>query len=167
MHGTTYDKADSIVRYGFDFRRCHRGLYGDGVYFASEACKSHQYTCGCNRACTCRGERTMIIARVALGDPFYTSMTLPNVRHPPTRSASHGLHDSVIANPGTMKGKHHPTGCRLWKSVRRCSPKTFCPLGSFHPDISGWPNICLASYLQLDGQIQQLSTQTVEQLDIW
>ena len=37
-------------------RKCHRGMYGDGVYFASQACKSHRYTCWnskCNKACNC------------------------------------------------------------------------------------------------------------------
>ena len=37
LHGTSWDKADSIVRSGFDFRRCDRGMYGDGVYFSPAA----------------------------------------------------------------------------------------------------------------------------------
>lgn len=45
FHGTTADKADAILATGFDPRICHRGMYGKGVYFGSEACKSHQYTC--------------------------------------------------------------------------------------------------------------------------
>merc|ERR1711879_822175 len=115
----TYVNAEAIVRYGFDFRKSHPGMYGDGVYFAFEACKSHQYTClKCNTFCICQSvpkgadaseskrERTMIIARVALGDPYFAKSTLSKVRHPPERSCGDGLHDSVIANPGPMQG--HP-----------------------------------------------------------
>ena len=45
FHGTTGHKADAILATGFDPRICNRGMYGKGVYFGSEACKSHQYTC--------------------------------------------------------------------------------------------------------------------------
>ena len=105
LHGTTYENADYIVRSGFDFRKGHKGMYGDGLYFASEARKSHQYTCTwCrHKACPCPEERTVIIARVALGDPFYAKSTLPSERRPPERIDGHGLYDSVITNPGKMQ----------------------------------------------------------------
>eukprot|EP00928_Gymnodinium_smaydae_P027039 TRINITY_DN21038_c0_g1_i1.p1 TRINITY_DN21038_c0_g1~~TRINITY_DN21038_c0_g1_i1.p1 ORF type:complete len:322 (+),score=1.18 TRINITY_DN21038_c0_g1_i1:106-966(+) len=105
LHGTTYENADCIVRSGFDNRICKRGMYGDGVYFASEFCKSHQYTCSrCTKACRCPGKRTVIIARVALGDPFYTDSTQFKIRRPPECRARAGLYDSIIANPGPIKG---------------------------------------------------------------
>lgn len=46
LHGTSWGNANSIVLNGFDPRMCDRGMYGDGVYFASAACKSHQYLPG-------------------------------------------------------------------------------------------------------------------------
>ena len=62
---------------GFDHRTCNRAMYGEGVYFAGAACKSHQYTCSAHtgKACKCKQERTLIIARVALGDAFVASQT--------------------------------------------------------------------------------------------
>eukprot|EP00928_Gymnodinium_smaydae_P039226 TRINITY_DN26836_c0_g2_i1.p1 TRINITY_DN26836_c0_g2~~TRINITY_DN26836_c0_g2_i1.p1 ORF type:complete len:210 (-),score=24.31 TRINITY_DN26836_c0_g2_i1:272-901(-) len=107
MHGTSYDNADSIVRTGFDFRTCHRGMYGAGVYFASAPCKSNQYTCSKHKGpCTCRHERTMIIARAALGDAFYTKTTMDGRRRPPDRQNGHGTYDCIVANPGKIAGHH-------------------------------------------------------------
>ena len=55
LHGTSWDNANSIVLNGFDHRTSGRGMYGDGVYFASAACKSHQYTCPDHKlACGCK-----------------------------------------------------------------------------------------------------------------
>jgi hypothetical protein len=89
FHGTTYENADSIVSSGFDFRKCGCGMHGDGAFCASQACKSHQYTCpsGCVKSCSCCGERSMMIASVVLGDPFYTETTMWKVRHLPCRAA--------------------------------------------------------------------------------
>jgi hypothetical protein len=106
FHGTSYSKADGIIMDGFDHRLCRRGMYGAGTYFTSQSCKAHQYTCDKhpNSSCSCPVERTMIVARVALGDVHYTKRTLgENQRKPPTRPG--GSHfDSVIANPGQMQG---------------------------------------------------------------
>ena len=45
FHGTSEDVAEIIAQNGFDERLANMGgLYGAGVYFAEEACKSHQYT---------------------------------------------------------------------------------------------------------------------------
>jgi len=105
LHGTSYQDADHIVKSGFDPRVCHRGMYGTGTYFASEACKSHQYTCKQHaKACNCTAERTVILARVALGDPFYTKSVFWEKRRPPLRSNGQGLHQSIVANPGWIKG---------------------------------------------------------------
>ena len=50
------------------------------------------------------GEKTIIIARVALGDPYYATSNLSNERRPPDRNRafwSTGLtYDSVVANSG-------------------------------------------------------------------
>ena len=47
----------------------------------------------------------MVIARVALGDPFHAKEVHRESRRPPERYAG-GLHDSIIANPGPIRG--HP-----------------------------------------------------------
>ncbi|CAE7701712.1 Tnks [Symbiodinium sp. CCMP2456] len=109
LHGTSYTNADAIVTEGFDHRTCHRGLYGDGVYFAGAWCKIHQYTCSLHsgKACRCKQERTLIIARVALGDPYYAPATLKGNRRPPNRALSTGTHGSVVVNPGQIHGHHN------------------------------------------------------------
>ena len=56
-------------------------------------------------ACRCTSERTLIIARLAIGDAHYTDTTLGDVRVPPARKHHFGEHDSIVANPGRMK-KH-------------------------------------------------------------
>lgn len=110
LHGTSWDSANSIVVNGFDNRVSHRGMYGDGVYFASAACKSHQYTCPqakCKSACGCKGERTLIIARVALGDTYKTRKKMQNLRRPPVRPNSCGVtYNSVAVDPGPII-RHH------------------------------------------------------------
>ena len=77
-------------------------MYGNAIYFASEACKSHQYTCDnrCTKACACPNERTLIVARVALGHSFYTQKILKNVKLHPVRSHIPAIvrFDNVIAN---------------------------------------------------------------------
>lgn len=88
LHGTHPSKARKIVQEGFDHRVAERGMYGSGTYFASEACKSHQYTCQRHPKgkCTCPGIRTVILSRVALGDPFYAMKTMSAwQRRPPPR----------------------------------------------------------------------------------
>ena len=84
-------------------------MYGHGVYFACAACKSHQYTCGKhNKACSCHVERTVIIARVALGDPFYAKEKMLHVRRPPLSDKAVGVtYDSIVVNPGPVWGHHN------------------------------------------------------------
>eukprot|EP00439_Symbiodinium_sp_Y106_P071462 s811_g12.t2 len=110
LHGTSWENADAIVMDGFDHRTCARGMYGDGVYFAAAACKCHQYTCQTHsgKACSCNHERTLIIARVALGDAFHASQTRKGERRPPKRAGATGTHGSVVVNPGPIQGHHNP-----------------------------------------------------------
>ena len=110
LHGTSWDKANSIVQEGFDFRTCYSGMYGAGAYFAGAACKSHQYTCEKhkNKCCECRCERTLIIARVALGDSYVAKETRKNDRRPPNRGGATGTYDSVAVEPGLISGHHNP-----------------------------------------------------------
>ena len=108
LHGTSWHSADSIVQTGFDNRICQRGMYGAGVYFASAGCKSHQYTCAehFHSCCGCDRERTLIIARVALGDAALATETRYHERRPPVRSNSSGTHDSIVVHPGLITGHH-------------------------------------------------------------
>ena len=111
LHGTSWKNANSIVREGFDHRTCQNAFYGVGVYFACAACKSHQYTCEQHNArgrkcCKCECERTLIIARVALGDAYVATETRKNDRRPPVRSDLFGTYDSIVAKPGLISGHH-------------------------------------------------------------
>eukprot|EP00438_Fugacium_kawagutii_P003641 Skav224211 [mRNA] locus=scaffold939:970380:972047:- [translate_table: standard] len=113
LHGTSRDNANAIVREGFDHRTCRQSMYGAGVYFACAACKSHQYTCDQHkRSCRCKHERTLIIARVALGDAYVAAETRTLDRRPPVRSdasgSAAGTYDSIVVKPGVIQGHHNP-----------------------------------------------------------
>ncbi|CAE7812577.1 Parp12 [Symbiodinium sp. CCMP2456] len=96
FHGTFLDTAKDIAREGFDFRVANEGgYYGRGTYFASQACKSHQYTDRNSISLNC-----IIIARVLLGNPNYATRCRTRFNRPP------GGRDSVIARPGDMGGHH-------------------------------------------------------------
>ena len=102
--------------------RCHsprrvwssnfQGFYGAGVYFACAACKSH-HTCEhftglqahhkSNHKC----ERTLILARVALGDSYIAKETRKGERRPPVRRHSSRTHDSIVVKPGMINGHHN------------------------------------------------------------
>eukprot|EP00435_Cladocopium_sp_Y103_P045338 s886_g13.t1 len=101
LHGTSWHNANSIVREGFDHRTCQNAFYGAGVYFACAACKSHQYTCRMGSICKC--ERTLIIARVALGDSYVATETRKTDRRPPIRSGASGTYDSIVVKPGPIR----------------------------------------------------------------
>lgn len=110
LHGTSWDNSDSIVRDGFDHRTCQSGLYGAGVYFACAACKSHQYTCEQHKfkgRCRCNCQRTLIIARVALGDAYEATETRKKEKRLPLRGGSSGIYDSIVVKPGPIQGHHN------------------------------------------------------------
>mmetsp|Transcript_65607 Transcript_65607/g.213636 ORF Transcript_65607/g.213636 Transcript_65607/m.213636 type:complete len:250 (+) Transcript_65607:483-1232(+) len=99
FHGTDAESARRIQQFGFD-ERCSKGIYGDGVYFTPDACKALQYS-----KPTGDGSRILILARVLVGDPFFTESRL-STRHPPPRDPLEPglLYDSVIARPGPTAG---------------------------------------------------------------
>jgi len=108
LHGTSYDKLEGIVCRGFDPQRSDRPTYGHGTYFASQSCKSWQYR---TRAAKHQQRQCkvgyIVIARVALGKPFYaTKVDVPKEqrRRPPD-----GF-NSVLAKPGKMPGHRHGNG---------------------------------------------------------
>ena len=77
LHGMKdFDVAKTIAIEGFDNRvaRDAACLYGAGTYFAAQTCKSAQYAMrdGLKRKASREFPGTILIARVAIGDPFYT-----------------------------------------------------------------------------------------------
>merc|ERR1712232_1238948 len=100
-HGTQPDLARNIIaKHGFDERVCNtQGMYGAGIYFAEEACKSGQY---CKKGSD--GLYTIVVSRVVLGAPYYSPTSLSGIRRPPEHMSVRGLpYDSVIANRSMSK----------------------------------------------------------------
>ena len=90
FHGTSFETAKKIANEGFDSRLAEEGYYGKGTYFASQSCKSAQYS----------SENCIIVARVVLGHPHYADRLNKDLTRPPEGA------DSVIARPGRMSGHH-------------------------------------------------------------
>eukprot|EP00928_Gymnodinium_smaydae_P099397 TRINITY_DN9467_c0_g1_i3.p2 TRINITY_DN9467_c0_g1~~TRINITY_DN9467_c0_g1_i3.p2 ORF type:complete len:165 (-),score=19.07 TRINITY_DN9467_c0_g1_i3:182-676(-) len=93
-HGTGKDSLDDILQWGLDERVCSvNGLYGAGLYFACDICKSGQY------AKPAGNVRYVFYSRVLLGLPSYADEYTQGARRPPAYSEKNGrLYDSVIAN---------------------------------------------------------------------
>ena len=72
FHGTrSMERAQQIAKEGFDNRvAANSGLYGKGTYFAVQSCKSAQYS---RVQASFQAMGTMFLARVAMGDPYYTN----------------------------------------------------------------------------------------------
>ena len=76
FHGTRqFGYAKAIATEGFDNRVAQQGLYGNGTYFAAQTCKSAQYAAkkAMSEKASSQRPGTIIVARVALGDPFYAA----------------------------------------------------------------------------------------------
>ena len=97
FHGTSAENAKRIKEFGFDERVAKlNGLYGSGIYFAHQACKSLQY---CDRDSD--GLSYFFVCRVTLGAVHYTEQRLVSWRRPPVMPGTGGLlFDSVVANSG-------------------------------------------------------------------
>ena len=74
FHGTrSFEVAQQIAKEGFDSRVAGSGgLYGKGTYFAVQSCKSAQYATAGGVQASSQTMGTMFLARVAIGDPWYT-----------------------------------------------------------------------------------------------
>ena len=95
FHGTSFETAKIIANQGFDSRVANDdGYYGKGTYFASQSCKSAQYSRNSF------SQKCIILARVALGHPHYADRCKTRWTRPPEDA------DSVIARPGEMRGHH-------------------------------------------------------------
>ena len=101
FHGTTVEKIDQIANFGSDERLAReRGLYGQGVYFTDQSCKSLQHS-GANRDNT----GCFIIARVILGHPCDAQGPLKQLKVEQLvdpNDSSKGRCHSVLAKPGTL-----------------------------------------------------------------
>ncbi|CAE8643078.1 unnamed protein product [Polarella glacialis] len=106
LHGSKRQNIAEIVNSGFEERLSRQGgLYGEGIYFAEESCKSFQY---CDKD---GGEVYMILSRVLLGDPHCAKGPLNQMKIPPKRhkcDATKGRHNSVVANVGIPNGRGPP-----------------------------------------------------------
>eukprot|EP00435_Cladocopium_sp_Y103_P023365 s3260_g5.t1 len=103
LHGTTADKIDMITQYGFDQRMAREsGLYGQGVYFTDQSCKSMQYS-----GAPYGTLGYFILSRVVLGHPHIATGAMKNEKVEPFRDdndPSQGRSNSVVVNPGTDNG---------------------------------------------------------------
>lgn len=95
-HGSKASLLPTIREWGLDERVCSlQGLYGAGLYFASQSCKAAQY------APPSQGKHYMLYTRVLLGVPYYPRSGMLGARRPPAHPKCPGkLCDSVIANVG-------------------------------------------------------------------
>jgi len=98
FHGTDERVARVIAEFGFDERRASLGgLYGAGTYFASNSCKSLQYS----KIDNASGCFVMLVCRVCMGWPYRTRAQHGQQRIPPDNSATPGRpFDSIFAETG-------------------------------------------------------------------
>jgi hypothetical protein len=76
FHGTMKDVKDKIRNHGFNQGFSKGGRYGEGLYFAPEACKAGQYARPCAAGRFSGGfKHYLIYARVVLGNPYYVGET--------------------------------------------------------------------------------------------
>jgi hypothetical protein len=98
FHGTSSQMASVIAEHGFDERvAAMGGLYGAGSYFASSACKSHEYS---SKKIDSR-DLVMLVCRVTMGNPHSTSKHHSGQRRAPDNPATPGRpFDSIFAEKG-------------------------------------------------------------------
>jgi len=109
-HGTkritnTTRPVDAIIEGGFDERVANRGLYGEGMYFASQSCKAAQY---CHDQLSAHDDTyRLFYCRVLLGHAYAAQGDMVGVKRPPARheKLAWPLHDSVIAKQGTPNSR--------------------------------------------------------------
>lgn len=100
LHGTSGKNVDSIRFQGFDDRLAGRELYGHGVYFALDFCKTLQY---CEETDS-QGRRCLFIARCVLGHPYFATGPMKHHRRPPIAEQYGVPYDSIIAQRGIQNG---------------------------------------------------------------
>ena len=111
FHGTKREYADIIVNHGFDERLASLGgLYGAGVYHASQGCKAAQYAPKQYRTIWDETPvKTLIVSRVILGDPQRARGSMNNIRRPGEnqRKGRGVTYDSVVAESSSNSSQLH------------------------------------------------------------
>lgn len=110
FHGTWNDKVDSICTRGFDARLGH-SLHGLSINFSPSACRALLFP-GCALLSKIHHQdvriRTLIVARVLVGTPYYATESNPAMRRPPGHEREDGdeykFCDSVVAKRGPLIG---------------------------------------------------------------
>lgn len=127
FHGTRdLDSVTAIAQEGFDSRIAREGLFGRGAYFAIQTCKSAQYATeeAMKNKASMQMPGTLLLARVAIGDPYYTPGPYQGSR-PPIRTGQEIRHDSIIAQPGIPNGQ--PGGVQAHMEVVTFAPEQAYP----------------------------------------
>ena len=110
FHGTKREYADIIVNHGFDERLASLGgLYGAGVYHASQGCKAAQYAPKQYHTMWDKTPvKTIIVSRVILGDPQRARGSMNNTRRPDeNQGKGQGVtYDSVVASSSSFSLLH-------------------------------------------------------------
>ena len=106
IHGTLHQNLDQIAQFGFDQRLARQGgLYGQGVYFTDQSCKSLQYSGSYQQETGC-----FILARLILGCPHFATGPMSFVQVEPLQEIDRFLQKvvaTVMANPGLLTGGVH------------------------------------------------------------
>eukprot|EP01128_Nolandella_sp_AFSM9_P008709 TRINITY_DN538_c0_g1_i7.p1 TRINITY_DN538_c0_g1~~TRINITY_DN538_c0_g1_i7.p1 ORF type:complete len:938 (+),score=243.88 TRINITY_DN538_c0_g1_i7:665-3478(+) len=100
LHGTSKEVTEIVIKQGFDERVGNLGgMFGSGVYFAENPCKSDQYIALDEKPCH------IFLSRVVLGSPFHTKKSHRNVRRVPKDGC-----DSLVAESNWHSGRRD---CKL------------------------------------------------------
>lgn len=90
-HGTRQLNVEHILQDGFDERVCSlTGMFGAGLYFAEDSCKSGQYA---EKSISSSRSHFFFLSRVLLGRPHHTNQPMPEIRKAPDSF------DSVVFSP--------------------------------------------------------------------
>merc|ERR1719191_920467 len=96
-HGTKSCNIELIAKTGFDERVCRlSGMFGAGLYFAQDSCKAGQYAEKDDK-----GSHWFFLSRVLLGQPYYASQALKDIRKAPDNC------DSIVYEGNHSTVGHH------------------------------------------------------------
>ncbi|XP_025085207.1 poly [ADP-ribose] polymerase 11-like [Pomacea canaliculata] len=85
FHGTKEKNIQNIMNTGLDSRlTSDKAMLGQGIYFAESPTKADQYTDDKDQRTS--GEKTMVLVRVVLGNPFINTSSDPDkFKRPPCK----------------------------------------------------------------------------------
>jgi len=144
FHGTSEEVMKKIIIGGFDPRTAaDKGMYGAGIYFASNICKSHQYTDYYNNEYK---KGYIIISRVTLGNIEYVDHSI-HLNHRAKKRRPKELedgctYDSTVAKPQIMKVRDH-NGNELEKCEQKPNRRQFHQEFIIFSDSQAYPELVL------------------------